>query len=399
MEFGLLGPLVVRCCGTVLPVPQGHQRVLLAVLLLDANTVVPAGEVAEALWGTAPPPSAAVTIRNYVKRLRQALGEAGPDRISFRQNGYVISAGRDELDVSRFASLLSSAQVAARVGSWDTAAAAAREALALWCGEPLADVESDVLALRERPRLAELRLQAAETAAEAELRLGRHAEVLAELQRLAADHPLREHLHCLLMLALYRCGRQAEALMAYQQARGVLVGELGVEPGRELRALQQQILAADLALDLVQPAGTGAAGARAAGNAAPEVPRQLPPAVADFTGRAAELDTLTEVLDAAGEGSPGTVVISAIGGMAGVGKTALALHWAHQVAGRFGDGQLYVNLRGFDPSGTPATAAEAVHGFLGALGVPPQRIPAQPDAQAGLYRKSACRPAGAGRAG
>jgi DNA-binding SARP family transcriptional activator len=266
MEFGLLGPLVVRCGETVLPVPGGKQRALLAVLLLNANRVVAVDEVADVLWGAGPPPSAAVTIRNYVSRLRQALGEGGRERISFRQGGYVISLGEGELDVSRFENLLASARAAARVGSWDQATATAREALGLWRGEPLADIESDVLALRERPRLAELHLQATETRVEAGLRAGRHGEVLAELQRLAADHPLREHLHALLMLALYRSGRQAEALAAYQQARAVLVGELGIEPGAEMHELQRQILAADPALDLPRPAHAG--GADVIGNGA-----------------------------------------------------------------------------------------------------------------------------------
>jgi DNA-binding SARP family transcriptional activator len=386
MEFGLLGPLIVRCGATVVPVPPGNQRALLAALLLQADRVVPVDDIAETLWGTGPPPSAAVTVRNYVKRLRHVLGEAGQDRISFRQHGYAINVGEDELDVSRFENLLALARAAARVGSWDQAAAQARQALSLWRGEPLADIDSDVLALRERPRLAELGLQATETRVEAELRLGRHNEVLAEVQRLAADHPLREHLHALLMLALYRCGRQAEALTAYQQARAVLVGELGVEPGAELRDLQQQILAADPALDLPPHAGAGQAGLAVASDRAPQVPRQLPAAVADFTGRSAELAALTQILDAAGTKAPGTVVISAIGGMAGVGKTALALQWAHQAVTRFPDGQLYVNLRGFDPAGIPVTGAEAIRGFLDALGVPPERIPLGPEAQAGLYR-------------
>jgi DNA-binding SARP family transcriptional activator len=206
-----------------------------------------------------------VTIRNCVSRSRQALGEAGRDRIGFRHGGYLITVAEDELDVSRFENLLVSARAAARVGSWDKAAALAREALSLSRGEPLDDVESEALALRERPRLAELRLQAVETHVGAELRLGRHAEVLAWLQRMAADHPLREHLHALLMLALYRCGRQAEPLTAYQQARALLVDELGIEPGSELRELQQQILAADPALDLPRHTGTaGGAGVSAA---------------------------------------------------------------------------------------------------------------------------------------
>jgi DNA-binding SARP family transcriptional activator len=386
MEFGLLGPLVARCGGTVLPVPQGNQRTLLAMLLLDANRVVPLDDITETLWGTTPPPSAPVTIRNYVRRLRQALGPEGRERITFRSGGYLISIAEDELDVARFANLLGSARAAARVGCWDQAAALANEALRLWRGEPLAGVESDALALRDGPRLAELRLQAAEVLAEAEVELGGHREVLAELQRLAADHPLREHLHALLMLALYRCGRQAEALTAYQQARAVLVEELGVEPGSELRELQQQILAADPALDLPRPSRPATGAGTAASGLAPEVPRQLPTAVADFTGRAGELAALTRILDQASTKAPGTVVISAIGGMAGVGKTALALHWAHQVAGRFPDGQLYVNLRGFDAGGIPADPAEAIRGFLDALGVPPSRVPPAPEAQAGLYR-------------
>jgi DNA-binding SARP family transcriptional activator len=384
MEFGLLGPLMVRCGETALPVPRGHQRTLLAVLLLHAGRVVPVDDIAETLWGPAPPPSAPATIRNHVKRLRQALGQAGRERISFRQHGYLISVGEDELDVSRFANLLASARAAARVGSWDQAAALVHEALSLWRGEPLADLESDALTLRERPQLAELRLQATETRIEAELWLGYHGEVLAELQRLAAGHPLREHLHALVMLALYRCGRPAEALSAYQQARAVLVEELGVEPGTELRELHQRILAADPALDLPQHAATGRAVAVARGRA-PQVPRQLPAAVADFTGRAAELAALTQILETAG-GTPGTVVISAIGGMAGIGKTALALQWAHQAATRFPDGQLYVNLRGFDPAGAPVTTVEAIRAFLDALGVPPERVPPSPEAQAGLYR-------------
>jgi DNA-binding SARP family transcriptional activator len=402
MKFGLLGPVVVRCGETVLPVPRGKQRALLAVLLLNPNRVVPVDEIADTFWGAGPPPSASVTIRNYVKRLRQALGEEGQERISFRKYGYLIRVGEDELDVAQFGNLLASARAAARVGSWDQVATTARQALSLWRGEPLADVESDVLALRDGPRLAELRLQAVETRVEADLRLDRHDEVLAELQRLAADHPLREHLHALLMLALYRCGRQAEALTAYQQARAVLVGELGIEPGGELQTLQQQILTADSALDLPpHTATTGEAGAEtadgrdrprttevtgAARRPAIGVPRQLPATVGDFVGRSAELQALTAMLDDAGARGPGTVVISAVSGTAGVGKTALVLHWAHQIADRFDDGQLHVNLRGFDASGSPATPAAAIRGFLDALGVAAERIPASAEAQAGLYR-------------
>jgi DNA-binding SARP family transcriptional activator/tetratricopeptide (TPR) repeat protein len=381
MEFCLLGPLTVRCGGTAVAVPRGRQRAVLAALLLRANHVVPVDELAEALWGADVPPSARVSVQNYVARLRGTLGAAG-SRIATQPRGYLIGVGDGELDIARFEGLLHEGRTAARQGRWTETAGRAGAALALWRGEPLADADSDMLAAREGPRLAELRLQAAEMRIDADLHLGRHGEVIGELRQLAGAQPLRERLHALLMLALYRDSRQAEALAAYRQARAVLVDELGAEPGPELQQLHQQILDADPALARTTPATpllTDAEPART-------VPRQMPAAVAGFTGRAAELQALTRVLDDAGADAPGTVVISAIGGTAGVGKTALALHWAHQVAARFGDGQLYVNLRGFDPSGTPATPAEAIRGFLDALGVPPERIPHAPPAQAGLYR-------------
>ncbi len=242
LEFCLLGPLVVRCGGVVLPVPRGKQRAVLAVLLLNGGRVVSVGEIAETLWGPAPLPSASATVRNYVKRLRRVLGSADQARIVTRSPGYAIRVDPGELDVARFEALLEGARAAARGGFWEAVADQAREALALWRGEPLADVDSEALALREVPRLAELRLQATELRIDAELRLGRHGMVIAELERLAAANPLREHLHALLMLALYHDGRQAEALAAYQRARRVLVDEVGAEPGAELRELHRQIL-------------------------------------------------------------------------------------------------------------------------------------------------------------
>jgi DNA-binding SARP family transcriptional activator len=390
MEFGVLGPLVVRRGSVVVPVRRGKERVLLAALLLEANRAVTVMAIAETLWGPAMPPSAGVTIRNYVRRLRNALGEDGRARIRAQPRGYMIHVADGELDLVRFEAQLASAQAAARHGSWDRAGAQAGKALALWRGDPLADVDSDTLALREGPRLTEMRLQALETRIDADLHQGGHAEVIAELQRLAAAHPLREHLHGLLMLALYRCSRQSDALAAYQRARKVLADELGADPGTELQELHQQILTADPTLVLPQPELSMVPVPRlppaAVAASRSGVPRQLPGSAAHFTGRKGELAALSEILDQAGDRPPGTVVIGAIGGMAGVGKTALAVHWAHQVAGRFPDGQLYVNLRGFDRSGTPAASAEAIRGFLDALGVPPDRIPADPDVQAGLFR-------------
>ncbi len=377
-EFCLLGPVLVRRDGVTVPVAPGKQRAVLAALLLSADRAVSFDELIEVLWGAAAPPSARVSLQNHVMRLRKALGAAA--RIRTQPDGYQIRVDDGELDVSRFEAHLAGARVAARDGSWDTAAEQAQAGLALWRGEPLADVESDLLATRHIPRFAELRLQAVEVRLDADLHLGRHAEMITEAQRLAMAHPLRERLHGLLMRALYQDGRQAEALAAYARARQILVDELGTEPAAGLREVHRQILNGDPALDLpAKPPG-------AANSPAPLVPRQLPAAVSGFTGRAAELEALTRTLDEASADSPGTVVISAIGGMAGVGKTALALHWAHLVAGRFPDGQLYVNLRGFDPSGAPPAPGEAIRGFLHGLGVPPESVPPIPDAQAALYR-------------
>lgn len=251
-EFCLLGPLMVRSGASVLPVPRGKQRAVLAALLLSEGRVVSLNDLGEVLWGDRPPPSARVAVQNHVMRLRRSLTDAG-SRIHTQPPGYLIRAEADEVDVTRFGTHADAARAAARDRAWETAAAQAGAALALWRGEPLADVESEVLASREGPRLAEMRLQALETRIEADLHLGRHAEVIAELRQLAAAHRLRERLHGLLMLALYQDGRRGEALEAYQQARAVLVEELGTEPGATLSEVHQQILAGDPALMLPEP--------------------------------------------------------------------------------------------------------------------------------------------------
>lgn len=370
MTFGLLGPLAVSRLGRAVNVTAGRQRAVLAALLFSPGQVLGWDDLAEVLWGEQLPPSARVAVQNYVMRLRKALGE-GASRISTLPGGYAIEVAPGELDLHRARELLAAAREAAAAAEWQRAADKAGQALALWRGRPLADVPSETLSLREGPRLAELRLQALELRIDAELQLGDHAAAIGELRRLAVAHPLRERFHELLMLALYRDGRRADALAAYQAARRVLVAELGVEPGEELRRLQRRILASD-------QAGT----ASAAGQG---VPRQLPAAVPHFTGREDELAKLAGWLRAAGTDSPGVVVVSAIDGTAGVGKTALAVHGAHLVAARFPDGQLYVNLRGYDPE-RPMRPADALAGFLRALGVPEPGIPAEPDERSARYR-------------
>jgi DNA-binding SARP family transcriptional activator/tetratricopeptide (TPR) repeat protein len=372
--FQLLGSLEARSDDAALDVPAGRQRAVLAALLLRANRVVSVEELIEVLWGSAPPPSARVAAQNYVKRLRDALG-ADRDRIVTRAPGYILRLGTGELDVNCFEAEVEAARDAARAENWELAAGTSAAALSRWHGDPLADVGSEALAVREVPRLTELRLQAAETRASAAIHLGRHADVISELRELVAGHPLRERLWVLLAAALQRGGRQAEALAVYHEARDLLIAELGAEPGPELRDLHHRILAGD-----TDPP----AGATAPASPATLVPRELPARVHHLIGRQRELAMLTEVAGRSGRDMP-AVVISAIGGTAGVGKTALALAWAHDAADRFPDGQLYVNLRGYDAD-QPVSAADALAGLLRSLGVSGQDIPAETEDRARRYR-------------
>jgi len=374
--FGVLGPLQVRDNDSVLSVPAARQQVLLAALLVRAGTVVSADALAELMWDGTPPDGASITLRSHVMRLRRALGPTAGARVVTRFPGYLIEADQEEVDLLRFTGLCREGGAAVRAGAWARAAAALDEALGLWRGVPLADIHSELLRRDELPRLEQLRLQAVEWRMDARLQLGDHAELVPELRALTAEHPLRERFAAQLMLALVRCGRQAEALDDYQRARTTLVEALGTEPGAELRELHQRILTGDPSLAEPKPVPP------AAGSPQPITPRELPAPVAHFSGRSGELALLTGLLDRSGGQA---VVISAIGGTAGVGKTALALQWAHQVVGRFPDGQLHVNLRGYDP-GPPMTAADALAGFLRALGVPGQDIPAEEGERAARYR-------------
>jgi DNA-binding SARP family transcriptional activator len=385
MEFFLLGSLLVcPAAKAEVRVPPGKQRVLLAVLLLHSNHVVSADVLVEALWGSEPPPSARAAMRNYVKRLRKVLDDPGHDLIRSVPGGYLIRVPAGDLDVTRFEELERAGQEAAAAGDWDHAADLLRAALSLWRGEALEDARSEWLAARELPRLAELRLRALETRIDLDVRLGRRAEAIAELWRLTNLHPLRERLYRLLMLALCQDGRYAEALAVYQSARRVLITELGTEPGPDLRRLHQRILTSDPALAgpgprHATPASVTLSGAR--GGSLP--PRQLPPTARHFSGRSAELVALRRITDEpAGAGWPAIIAVT---GAAGVGKTALALRWAHEVAFRFPDGQLHADLRGYDP-GSPVPPAEVLARFLRSLGVPGAEIPADQTERAARFR-------------
>jgi DNA-binding SARP family transcriptional activator/tetratricopeptide (TPR) repeat protein len=415
MWVGVLGPLSIRCDGGPIAVKAARQRTVLAVLLVNANRVVPADELAETVWDGSPPPTARVTLRGYIRRLRSPLGPTVGARIVTRPSGYMAEFGDEELDLLHFAALYQRGESALRTGAWVQGSALLGEALGMWRGTPLSDIPCQRLQHDEGQHLGEMRLQAAEWWAAAELQLGRHEQLVLKLRKLVAEQPIRERFHAQLMTALSRCGRQAEALAAYRQARRILVDELGIEPGMELHALHTRILRGGL--DQAVPGSGGAAtvqpviaaeqrqsqakqstdGPRApatqearngSGRAQPArwvVPRQLPPAMPRFAGRSAALAILDKLKQEAA-GSTGVMVISAIAGTAGVGKTALAVHWAHRVADDFPDGQLYLNLRGFDSVGPPVGHAQAIRGFLDALGVPPERIPADTEAQVGLYR-------------
>jgi DNA-binding SARP family transcriptional activator/Tfp pilus assembly protein PilF len=351
----------------------------LAVLLIDANTAVGVEELIDRVWANHPPHRMRETLHSYLTRLRRALADTDAD-ISRRGTSYQLTVDEQSVDLHRFRQLTSQA----RASSDDKAAELLDTALGLWRGEPFAGLDTPWLhgiraTLGKERRAAEL------DHTDLELRLGNHTKLLATLASQAEAHPLDERLAGQLMLALYRSGRQADALNHYQHTRNLLTAELGVDPSPTLQQLHRQILTTDPRLSttppLVRPSRTTAT----AQAGQPPVPRQLPAPPRTFTGRRAELDGLTATLDAQ-QSVDSTVRISAIGGPGGIGKTWLALHWAHHNLHRFPDGQLFVNLRGFDPSGKPISPQDAVRGFLEALGVDPAAIPVALDAQVGLYR-------------
>ena len=384
MRFGLLGPLtLVGDAGEAVPVDGARLRVLLAALLLRANTAVSAEELAEAVWDRDPPAGAARTLRSHVGRLRRLLGPEG-GRVVARAPGYLIQVEPAELDVLEFERLCHAAGASLHERSWRSAEDTAARALRLWRGEPLADVASQMLRDGVLPWLERLRIQLLEDRAEAGLRLGRHERLVADLRETVATHPLRERLRGQLMLALHRSGRQAEALAAYQDARRLLVAELGIEPGPYLRGLHERILADEVDTE-VPPAPRGSV----LGTAPASVtPRQLPTAAGCFTGRRDELEHIIGLLDSSRSVDvPGTaVVISAIDGMAGVGKTALAVHAAYRLAAAFRDGHLFVDLHGYTKGFPPREPAAALASLLQALGVPAPQIPRDLEARAALYR-------------
>jgi DNA-binding SARP family transcriptional activator len=374
IRFDVLGTLRVHTEAREVAIRAVRERTVLAMLLLHLGESVTVQRLVDAVWDENPPRNARNQLHGCVSRLRKQLA-AGIDSqiIVTAPDGYRIDVDVPAVDVSRFRQLRGEARIAVTKGDYRGAGDKYLSALRLWRGAVLSDVESQAVQ-RIATSLEEERAQALEERIEIDLALGGAGDLVAELTTLTAQFPYRERVHRALMLALYRAGRQADALAAYRHARELLREELGIEPGSGLQRLHQAILNRDPALD-----------AAAVAAAPVVVPRQLPSDVAGFTGRTDALKALDELLGGRSEPA-GPVVISAIAGTAGVGKTALAVHWGHRVAGRFPDGQLYVNLRGFDPGGAPMEPATAVRGLLDGLQVPPERVPASVDAQVSLYR-------------
>jgi DNA-binding SARP family transcriptional activator/transcriptional regulator with XRE-family HTH domain len=381
-----LGPLEAWMDGTALSLGPPSRRAVLALLLMDPGVLVRRDTIVDVLWGDSPPRTAVGLVQAHVSRIRRLLDShnrfgGGEGVIDSVRGAYRLSLSGTEVDLLVFRALAARA-AAARAGGDDVTAVECYEhAVSLWRGEPLADV--DVLC--GHPGIAALRQELAGVLlryAEVACALGQHDRVLPRLRALANAEPLNEPAHARLMIALAGSGQQAAAIGVYEEVRSRLDRELGLCPGGKLaeaygRVLRQDIRAGNRGRTPARPPALPAA--------TYVVPRQLPAAPRCFTGRGGELTVLSALMERDLREASG-VVIAALTGMAGIGKTALAVYWAHRVAGRFPDGQLFVNLRGSGPSGRPVMPTDAVRGFLTALGVPPAQIPPGTDGQAALYR-------------
>ncbi|WP_329389454.1 tetratricopeptide repeat protein [Streptomyces sp. NBC_01351] len=390
MEFRLLGAVEVLDgdTGEALAVPRKRERLLLAVLLLEAGRSISDERLTDLLWDGEPPPGAPGALRSHVSRLRALLPPeiASLDR---QGEGYLLRTEPRRVDAHRFQALVR------RAGSTPDAADRSEllgSALRLWRGPALADAASDLARARLCAGLEELRLQALDQRIAADLALGRHRDLVAELTDLVAEHPVKESLAAHLMRALHLCGRQADALRVFETARRAVADELGLDPGPELRAAHAHVLRSDQGLGAANPSAVpaqpeavppGEAAQAADGPRASSGPCTLPYDVPDFTGRAAEFARL---LSCVADEAPAALVVSTVDGMAGVGKTTLAVHAAHHLAARFPGGQLFLDLHAHTAGRGPLEPAAALAGLLRTIGVPPERIPHSPDDRAAVWR-------------
>ncbi|MFV2115784.1 BTAD domain-containing putative transcriptional regulator [Micromonospora sp. LOL_025] len=355
--INVLGPMELTVGDVAVPIGGARQRTVLATLVMHVNRVVSTDLLVDTVWGDAPPPTARNQVQTAISMVRRTLARHDRRTILRTQApGYLLHLTADDIDAVRFARLSAEGRALAVAGRHAQAAGRLRAALALWRGPALAGLAGGALT-ETAARLEEQRLAVLAERIRLDRQLGRHHELVGELQELTRRYPLRENLHGELMLTLSRSGRKAEALEAYRRARSVLVEELGLEPGAELRRIEQSILRAPDALP----------------------PRQLPTDLPDFTGRATEIAQGTRLLTAETDGVP----VLALTGLSGAGKTALAVRVAHRVSASFPDGQLYASLRG-EPG--RAVTAEVCEHFLRALGVPPGDIPDDPQRRTAVYR-------------
>ncbi|MEU4495957.1 BTAD domain-containing putative transcriptional regulator [Streptomyces sp. NPDC023998] len=377
LRFTVLGPLQAWRGDDEVPLGSPQQRAVLATLLLRQGRPATVEELVDAVWDEDPPTGAVSVLRTYISRLRGVLEpdrkkDQAPSVLVSVANGYAVRVPDGAMDLTEFEHQVHEARELNTQGATRAARDLLRMALDCWKGVPLAGVPG-AFADSERSRLAELRVCATETRVDLDLELGGHRDVVSELITLTAAHPLRERLRRQLMLALYRCDRQAEALAVYHDTRHTLIEQLGIEPGTALRELHGLVLAADPSLS-APPAEPGP-------RTSAVRPAQLPSDLADFTGREVETAELSAVLS---DESGTAVPVAVLTGMGGAGKTTLAVHVAHKVSDDFPDGQLYVDLRGVD--GTPACPAAVLGGFLRALGEKDQGMPDSLAERAALYR-------------
>ena len=340
-QFGLLGPLSVTVDGQPVALGGQKRRALLAALLLEPNQVVSRDRLIDALWGEDPPDTARNTIQVYVSQLRKLLPDGA---LETAPPGYRLSVDGEAIDLFEFVRLSEEGRSALKGGDAAGAAETLRAALALWRGAPLADLAWEPFAQAEIVRLEELRITALEDRIDADLALGRHGQLIGELERLVAEHPLRERLRGQLMLALYRAGRQADALAVYQRGRRTLVDELGLEPSESLRQLERAILAHDPALNAPQVAA--------------KAPRRLPTPPTPLLGRERELDAVAELVR---DEDTRLVTLTGIGG---IGKTRVALELVRRLAPEFEDGAGVATLA------TLRDAALVPRAILEALAIP-----------------------------
>lgn len=366
MEFRLLGRVEARTDAGPVELGTARQKTVLAALLMDVDRPVTADQLVHRVWGDGPPQRATQTLYGYVSRLRRLL----PGVIARKSGGYVLTADASTVDVHRFRHLVAQARQA---GDDTRAVALFQEGLALWHGEPFAGADTPWFntardALREERRAAEA------DRTDVRLRLGEHAELLVTLAEHSTRHPLDERLAAQYMLALYRCGRQADALAHYRRLRGHFAEELGIDPGQELQRLHQAILGGDAELS----APTARTAVRRSAEAVWTIQCQLPPATPDFTGRAEIVRRLEELL------TPPAAVPVVVSGSPGVGKSALAAHLGHRLRPAFPDGQWYVRLLG--ASGQPRDPDEVLAGLLRSCGQEADTIPQALEDRAAAFR-------------